>query len=222
MMDEELKEFSDEETAQEAGDIPEEESQEEVQGSLARATLIALPFAIALVVGILLIQGVVPGSFETGTDQSSGVISSELRHPCDIVSSSELEGYVEISLSEGRELVDDKPLGGLICGFANSETDTLFMRIELYQTELFDPFFQDAGYNAVVYFDGNQGPEGATEPVAGLGSRAYWGGPGVEVWNGLHVLEGDTYLQVIIVSKDAVVSQTDMVEVAELVLDGMY
>lgn len=188
--------------------------------TLGRSALIALIVAIIIAISVLLLQSGNSASLlgSTGPKISLPGDDVEHLHPCEIISSSELEGILGTSLSRGAELSTENPLGEMLCGFNSSESQDPLLLISIFHTDRFESFMQVDEYTVAHLFDGNRGAEGATEVVDDLGDRAYWGGAGSDPWNGLHVLLGDAYLHLEIPTGTRILTQAEAEDLARILL----
>jgi len=201
---------------QEGGNnIPREEPK-----TLGRSALIAFVVAIIIAIVVLLLQsgdsGSIPGRSGPAIRPPGDKV--EHLHPCEIISSSELEAILGTSISRGAELSTDNPLGEMLCGFNSEDLEEPLVLISIFHTDMFEPFMQNAEYTVAHLFDGNRGAEGASEVVDDLGDRAYWGGAGGNPWNGLHVLLGNAYLHVGVPSGEHILAQAEAEDLSRILL----
>ncbi len=125
------------------------------------------------------------------------------RDPCSLLMSDEIEDELGIQLGESSFEAADNPIGEMICTFHGVDEDDLpVVRLVLVFNEGMEGFLRQNGYSVDHLFAGRNVSDRYTKPVADIGDEAFWGGSGVELWNGLHVLLWDVYLQIDVNSGD--------------------
>jgi len=123
--------------------------------------------------------------------------------PCSLLMLEEIEDELGIQLGESSFEVTDDPIGEMICTFHGAdEGDLPVVRLVVVFNEGMKPFLRQNGYSVGHLYAGRNVSDRYTKPVADIGDEAFWGGSGVELWNGLHVLLWDVYLQININSGD--------------------
>lgn len=197
-----------------------DDTQREEPRTLGRSALIAFIVAIIIAIIVLLLQSGNSDSLLGRTGPAIVVPGSGMEHlhPCEIISGSEVDGILGVSVSKGAELSADNPLGEMICGFNSSESQDSLLLISIFHTDRFETFLQADGYTVSQLFDGNRGAEGASVVVDELGDRAYWGGAGGDAWNGLHVLLGDAYLHLEVPAGAHILTQAEAEDIARILL----
>ncbi len=196
------------------------EAQREEPKTLGHSAIIAFVVAIIIAIVVLLLQSGNSDPIIGRTGPGIGLLGSgvENLHPCEIISSSELEEILGISISKGAELSIDSPLREMVCRFNSAGEEEPLLYIVIFQSNSFEPFMQVDGYTVSHLFDGNRGAEGDTEVVDDLGDRAYWGGAGDDPWNGLHVLLGDAYINIRFPTGVRIFTQAEAEDIARLLL----
>jgi len=125
------------------------------------------------------------------------------RDPCSLLMLEEIEDELGIQLGESSFEVTDDPIGEMICTFHGAdEGDLPVVRLVVVFNEGMKPFLRQNGYSVGHLYAGRNVSDRYTKPVADIGDEAFWGGSGVELWNGLHVLLWDVYLQINVNSGD--------------------
>ncbi len=125
------------------------------------------------------------------------------RDPCSLLMPDEIEDELGIQLGESSFDVADNPIGEMICIFPGENEDDLpVVRLVVVFNEGMEAFLRQNGYSVAHLFAGRNVSDRFTEPIADIGDEAFWGGSGVELWNGLHVLLWDVYLQINVNSGD--------------------
>jgi hypothetical protein len=119
------------------------------------------------------------------------------RDPCSLLMPDEIEDELDIPLGESSFEAADNPIGEMICTFHGADEDDLsVVRIVVVFNEGMEAFLRQNGYSVDELYAGRNVSDRYTKPVANIGDDAFWGGSGVELWNGLHVLLWDVYLQI--------------------------
>jgi len=125
------------------------------------------------------------------------------RDPCSLLMPDEIEDELGIPLGESSFEAADNPIGEMICTFHGAdEDDPPVVRLIVVFNEGMEAFLRQNGYSVDQLFAGRNVSDRYTKPVADIGDEAFWGGSGVELWNGLHVLLWDVYLQIDVNSGD--------------------
>lgn len=123
--------------------------------------------------------------------------------PCSLLMSDEIEEELGIRLGEPTATVVDNPIGERVCTFPGADGDDLpVVRLVVVYTEGMEAFLIQNGYSVNHLYAGRNVSDRYTKPVADIGDDAFWGGSGVELWNGLHVILWDVYLQIDVNSGD--------------------
>jgi len=99
--------------------------------------------------------------------------------------------------------VVDNPIGEMVCTFPGADDEDFpVVSLVVVYTEGMETFLIQNGYSVNHLYAGRNVSDRFTKPVADIGDDAFWGGSGVELWNGLHVLIWDVYLQIDVNSGD--------------------
>ena len=123
--------------------------------------------------------------------------------PCSLLMPDEIEEELGIQLGEHLSEVVDNAIGEMICTFPGvDDEDFPVVNLVVVYTEGMETFLIENGYSVNHLFAGRNVSDRFTKPVADIGDDAFWGGSGVELWNGLHVLLWDVYLQIDVNSGD--------------------
>jgi len=130
-------------------------------------------------------------------------IDRNRQHPCSLLMPDEIEDELGIPLGESSFEAADNPIGEMICTFHGAEEDDPpGVRLIVVFNDGMEAFLRQNGYSVDELFAGRNVSDRYTKPVADIGDEAFWGGSGVELWNGLHVLLWDVYLQIDVNSGD--------------------
>jgi hypothetical protein len=123
--------------------------------------------------------------------------------PCSLLMPEDIEDELGIQLGESSFEGADNPIGEMVCIFPGENEDDLpVVRLVVVFNEGMDPILRQNEYSVAQLFAGRNVSDRFTEPIADIGDEAFWGGSGVELWNGLHVLLWDVYLQIDVYSGD--------------------
>jgi hypothetical protein len=182
---------------------------------IPRWLLPALVFIfLAAIVAFLFARGLGKSAPLVERASSSGVIQpgeinpdrqepTTPRDPCSLLMPDEIEDELGIQLSESSFEAADNPIGEMICTFHEAdEGDLPVVRIVVVFNEGMEAFLRQNGYSVDQLYAGRNVSDRYTKPVADIGDEAFWGGSGGELWNGLHVLLWDVYLQIDVNSGD--------------------
>ncbi|MGE5405177.1 MAG: hypothetical protein ACM3PP_09560 [Candidatus Saccharibacteria bacterium] len=100
-------------------------------------------------------------------------------------------------------------------------TQVRFVQLSVVQTSEMPEKLTKYGTNAKSLFaDTTKMIEGAT-PVPGIGDKAVWGGHGLKMGSGLHILKGDVYLNIDVGLGDGPKDLEAEKKLAKIVLDRM-
>jgi hypothetical protein len=134
---------------------------------------------------------------------SSGQNPTASVDPCTLLDANKLEQLLGFTLLRPQSGYADNPLGERYCHyFDNQDSDQIRFNLSVVFESSIDPVLRDNGLTARQMFDGRKASPTLIQSVEGMGGEAFWGGTGVELWNGLHVLVHDVYLQVNVNSGD--------------------
>ncbi len=142
---------------------------------------------------------------------------------CELLDAEQVSAVLGGEVGEGMQGVADNPLGERICTFASPENSELpLARITLVYAEGMAPFLAENDYSVLQLFEAREVGGGLTDHVEGVGDSAFWGGSGSEIWNGLHILVWDTYLDVDVFSTDSAAAMEQAEALAGLVLGRLF
>ncbi len=117
--------------------------------------------------------------------------------PCSLLEKQEVEEELGRSVSNPEGGYVENPLGERFCRFPdpNQPSESL-VHLSIVFNGSIDPALLNDDYNVLRMYEGRKASPELIQPIEGLGDDAFWGGSGPELWNGLHVLVHDIYLQV--------------------------
>ena len=143
---------------------------------------------------------------------------AEAPHACDFLDRQAVARVM------GLEVVDVKaepanPLGQSVCFFDLSTTAMRFAQLQMVRTSW--PGISDKKFTAASLFENNMGFLDGLEEEKNLGEKAYWGGSGLKLGAGLHVLYRDCYFTITTATGDEQTSRAKARELAALVLDAI-
>jgi hypothetical protein len=122
---------------------------------------------------------------------------------CALLPEAEVQTILGQPVGTSVQDTSENPLGESICIFPDPENPShILAQVGIVYSQGMAPFLLENGYTVEQLFDGRNIGGGQTEPVDGVGDKAFWGGAGAEMWNGLHVLVWDIYLDIDVSSGD--------------------
>jgi hypothetical protein len=117
--------------------------------------------------------------------------------PCSLLEKAEVEEEMDLSLADPQSGYVENPLGERYCTFPDPEdSEKELFRLSIVFNDSIDPALLNNGFNVKQMFEGRKASPELIQAVNGIGDEAFWGGSGIELWNGLHVLAHDVYVQV--------------------------
>jgi len=145
------------------------------------------------------------------------------RDPCSLLMPEEIEEDLGIQISEPFFEAVDNPIGEMVCTFPGENDDDLpVVRLVVVYSEGMETFLLQNGYSVDHLYAGRNVSDRYTQSVPDIGDDAFWGGSGVELWNGLHVLVWDVYLQIDVNSGDEGNDQEAAQNLALIALDRLF
>lgn len=137
-------------------------------------------------------------------------------HACDYLSAEDVAGVVE-AVTGPAERQEPNPLGQSICFFdLPSENKVRFVQLQLAMSS--SSRLKDMGWTAATMFENNTGYLDEGTDIADLGERATWGGSGLKLGAGLHVLYRDAYFVVTVARGDEALNLNNAKTLAEIVI----
>jgi hypothetical protein len=123
---------------------------------------------------------------------------------CDLLQEADVETILGRPVGDAVQTTADNPLGETVCIIPDPENpDHTLVQLSIVYNQGMQPFLQENGYTVEQLYDGRNIGGGQTESIRDVGDKAFWGGSGVEMWNGLHVLVWDVYLDIDVSSGSA-------------------
>ncbi len=117
-------------------------------------------------------------------------------HACDYLSKDEVTTVLGLQAADG-EAQAANPMGQSICFFdIPADVAVRFAQLQMVRTRW--AARAGKGWNASSLFENNMGFLDTLHKVEDLGEKAYWGGSGMKLGSGLHVLYKDTYFTVLV------------------------
>lgn len=121
-------------------------------------------------------------------------------HACDYLSKDEVATVLAVHIGE-VEAQPTNPMGQNICFFdIPAGMAPRFAQLQMVRTQWAER--SGKGWNAPSLFENNISFLENLQEIAGVGEKAYWGGSGMKLGGGLHVLYKDTYINVQAVTGD--------------------
>jgi len=125
------------------------------------------------------------------------------RDPCSLLLLEEIDDELGIQIGDPFSETVDNPIGEMFCTFPGVDDDDLpVVRLVTVYSEGIDAALITNGYSVNHLFAGRNVSDRFTTSVSEIGDDAFWGGSGTELWNGLHVLIWDVYVQLNVNSGD--------------------
>lgn len=124
--------------------------------------------------------------------------------PCTLLTKEVVERELGLTVGSPQSGYAENPLGERFCRFPDpGRTSENRVVISIVFNGSIDPALLNDGYNVQRMHEGRKASPDLIQVVDGLGDDAFWGGSGQELWNGLHVLIHDLYVQVDVSSGDS-------------------
>jgi hypothetical protein len=139
-------------------------------------------------------------------------------HACDYLDSQAVERVMGLKVVE-LKAEPANPLGQSVCFFDLSATAMRFAQLQMVRTSW--PGISDKKFTAASLFENNMGFLDGLKEEKNLGEKAYWGGSGLKLGAGLHVLYRDCYFTITTATGDEQTSRAKARELAALVLDAI-
>ena len=136
---------------------------------------------------------------------------------CGLITQAEAAQYLGMAVEPGKAR-GPNPIGQTFC-FFSGKTDKAVRYVQLTLT-LPPPKMRKNMPSARIFASGRDMNANA-RPVEGLGQKAYWGGSGMKLGAGLHVLQGQYYFVVDVAAGDALKDFVAAKRVAKLVLERL-
>jgi len=114
-------------------------------------------------------------------------------HACDYLSKDEVKMVLGVDIGEVKHQPAN-PMGQSVCFFdIPSDTAVRFAQLQMFRTG----WGKKGGpWDASSLFKNNMSYLDSLQEISGIGEKAYWGGSGLKLGAGLHVLLKDTYFTV--------------------------
>lgn len=142
---------------------------------------------------------------------------------CQLLDAEQVSTVLQRDLARGIQSVADNPLGESICTFSSpTDPDLSLARITIVYTAGMEAFLVENEYTVLQLFEAREVGGGLTDHIEGVGDAAFWGGGGSEIWNGLHILVWDTYLDVDVLSTDDPAALQQAKALAGIVLGRLF
>ncbi len=113
-------------------------------------------------------------------------------HACDYLTKDEVQTVMGTGIGEVKSQPAN-PMGQSVCFFdIPSDTAVRFAQLQMFRTS----WAKGKKWTAKSLFENNMGFLDSLQEIPGIGEKAYWGGSGLKLGAGLHVLYKDTYFTV--------------------------
>ncbi len=143
--------------------------------------------------------------------------------PCDLVGRGDVEAELGMDVAESQSGYAENPLGERFCRFpdqANGNLDLVHISIVFNQT--IDPALLNDGFSVKRMYEGRKVDPNLIQIIGDLGDDAFWGGTGSELWNGLHILVHDIYVQINVASGEENVDYRAARNLAVIALERIF
>lgn len=122
----------------------------------------------------------------------AGAALSAQKHACDYLSKNEVQMVMGTGIGEITPQPAN-PMGQSVCFFdIPSDTAVRFAQLQMFRTG----WAKGKQWTSKSQFENNMSFLDALQEIPGIGEKAYWGGSGLKLGAGLHVLYKDTYFTV--------------------------
>jgi len=149
--------------------------------------------------------------------------ATEPRDPCSLLVPGEIEAELGFPVGDPYSVAVDNPIGELICMVPGVNEDALpVVRLVTVYTSAMEPFLIQNEYSVDHLFAGRDVAGGLTKPVQNMGDAAFWGGSGPELWNGLHILIWDVYVQLNVNSGDETLDLEAAQSLASIAMNRLF
>lgn len=135
-------------------------------------------------------------------------------HACDYLTAEEVQQIMHTPVSK-TEAQPANPLGQSIC-FHDLGEGMRFAQLQMVRSSW--EGLAEKHLTAATLFANNMSFLDNIQDVAGMGEKAYWGGTGLKLGAGLHVLYQDSYFTVMAATGDAQTSLEQSQQLAQKVL----
>lgn len=143
--------------------------------------------------------------------------------PCNLVGRQDVEAELGVSVADPQSGYAENPLGERFCRFpstSNSGEDLVLLSIVF--NDAIDPALLNDGYNVTRMYEGRKVSPEMIQLIEDVGDDAFWGGTGTNLWNGLHILVHDIYVQVDVNSGDQAVDYQAARNLAIIALELLF
>ncbi|MCM2286720.1 MAG: hypothetical protein NDI81_18185 [Desulfobacula sp.] len=119
----------------------------------------------------------------------AGPALSAEEHACDYLTKDEVQTVMGTGIGEIKA-PPANPMGQSVCFFdIPSDTAVRFAQLQMFRTG----WAKGKKWTAKSLFENNMSFLDSLQEIPGIGEKAYWGGSGLKLGAGLHVLYKDTY-----------------------------
>lgn len=141
-------------------------------------------------------------------------------HACDFITKEEVEQLIGTGVSIAQPQASN-PMGQNICVFDIPESKGLgLVQVQMLRTKWAKQAGK-GGLTAPSLFENSMSYLDNLKEIEGLGEKAYWGGTGIKMGAGLHVLYKDTFMTIGVEVGDTEVSLEKARELAAIILQKL-
>ncbi len=137
-------------------------------------------------------------------------------HACDYLNKNEV---VKVMGSEVVEVEAQpaNPMGQSICFFdIPADMAVRFAQLQMFRSSWAK--LSGADFTAPAMFENNMSFLDNLQEISGIGEKAYWGGSGIKLGAGLHVLYEDSYFTIMVATGDLENNLKKSIELASVVI----
>lgn len=129
--------------------------------------------------------------------KDGGEAGSPTPDPCSLLRPAEAQALLGQEVGQAQSRRTHNPLGQAICLYPAKAPEAFgFVQLSLVRTQGMSAEMRGQGFNAGRLFQEAKALLDDPQEVPGLGQAAYYGGAGLKAGAGLHVLQGDYYLNI--------------------------
>jgi hypothetical protein len=135
-------------------------------------------------------------SFQSFRLSGSGEVTPAT-DPCTLISLDQISEELGYSLEDAESGDAHNPLSERFCRISDPDNqDSDLFYLSMVFTSAIDPVLLENGFSVENWYATRKASPELVQPIKDLGNEAFWGGSGNELWNGLHILANDVYINV--------------------------
>jgi hypothetical protein len=123
---------------------------------------------------------------------SQSNVGGKIYDPCQLLTAQDVEGiFSGLAITVTKHDLEPNAIGQKICFYSADETDMKFVQISVINEKEMLASTQAGGQNAEQLFSNTKDMIEGSQEINGLGDAAFFGGNGLKLGSGLHVLKKD-------------------------------